>query len=83
MERERVEQQLEELPELECVVAIGGGQAIDLGKYFSSKRKARLITIPSVISVDAFVTPAAAIRINRKVEYIGKSSPDPLVIDYD
>tara|TARA_B100000427_G_scaffold165865_1_gene137782 strand:- start:6 stop:1034 length:1029 start_codon:yes stop_codon:yes gene_type:complete len=83
MERERVEQQLEELPEFECVVAIGGGQAIDLGKYFSWKRKARLITIPSVISVDAFVTPAAAIRINRKVEYIGKSSPDPLVIDYD
>ena len=83
MERERVEQQLAELPEFECVVAIGGGQAIDLGKYFSWKRKARLITIPSVISVDAFVTPAAAIRINRKVEYIGKSSPDPLVIDYD
>jgi len=83
MEQERVEQQLEELPEFECVVAIGGGQAIDLGKYFSWKRQARLITIPTVISVDAFVTSAAAIRINRKVEYIGNSSPNPLVIDYD
>ena len=83
MEQDRVEQQLEELPEFDCVVAIGGGQAIDLGKYFSWKRQARLITIPTVISVDAFVTSAAAIRINRKIEYIGNSSPNPLVIDYD
>jgi len=83
MERDVVDQQLAEAPDFDCVVAIGGGQAIDLGKYFAWKRDCRLITIPTVISVDAFVTSAAAVRVERKVEYVGESSPDPLVIDYD
>jgi glycerol dehydrogenase-like iron-containing ADH family enzyme len=83
MERDVVDQQLADAPDFDCVVAIGGGQAIDLGKYFSWKRGCRLITIPTVISVDAFVTSAAAVRVDRKVEYVGESSPDPLVIDYD
>ena len=36
-----------------------------------------------MLSVDAFVTPAAGVRRNHQVEYVGKASPDPLVIDYD
>jgi len=83
MEVEALEQQLAGAPLVEAVVAVGGGRAIDLGKFIAWKRNCRLITIPSVISVDAFVTPAAAIRRNHRVEYIGSASPDPLVIDYD
>ena len=33
--------------------------------------------------MDAFVTPAAGIRRGHRVDYVGESSPDPLVIDYD
>ena len=51
MERERVEQQLEELPEFECVVAIGGGQAIDLGKYFSRQKSQIFAAISSKIKL--------------------------------
>jgi glycerol dehydrogenase-like iron-containing ADH family enzyme len=29
------------------------------------------------------VTPAAAVRINHEVVYMGEASPDPLIIDYD
>jgi glycerol-1-phosphate dehydrogenase [NAD(P)+] len=65
------------------VVGIGGGQAIDLAKYLAWKRGIRLVSIPTVLSVDAFVTPAAGVRRNHQVEYLGTSSPDPLVIDYD
>jgi glycerol-1-phosphate dehydrogenase [NAD(P)+] len=83
MELEAVEQQLAGAPVVDAVVAVGGGRAIDLGKFIAWKRHCRLITIPSVISVDAFVTPAAAIRRNHRVEYIGSASPDPLVIDYE
>jgi glycerol-1-phosphate dehydrogenase [NAD(P)+] len=83
MEVETLERQLAAAPPVEAVVAVGGGQAIDLGKYIAWKRNCRLITIPTIISVDAFVTPAAAVRKNHRVEYVGSSSPDPLVIDYD
>ena len=83
MELDVIEQQIAEAPECDCVVGIGGGQAIDLAKYFAWKRGIRLVSIPTVLSVDAFVTPAAGVRRNHAVEYLGETSPDPLVIDYD
>lgn len=83
MEEEVVERQIASAPVCDAVLAIGGGQAIDLGKYLAWKRGVRLVSVPTVISVDAFVTPQAAIRKNHRVEYVGQSSPDPLVIDYE
>ena len=67
----------------ETVVGIGGGQAIDVAKYLSWRMERRLVSIPTIVSVDAFVTPAAGVRRNNDVVYVGKTSPDPLVIDYD
>jgi glycerol-1-phosphate dehydrogenase [NAD(P)+] len=83
MEVETLERQLSTVPEIDTVVAIGGGQAIDLGKYIAWKRNVRLVSVPTILSVDAFVTPAAGVRREHRVEYIGQTSPDPLIIDYD
>lgn len=83
MERDVVERQVAAAPECDTVVAIGGGQAVDLGKYLSWRRGCRLVSVPTIISVDAFVTPTAAVRIAHRVEYHGQATPDPLVIDYD
>ncbi len=83
MEIETLERQLAAAPAVDTVLAIGGGQAIDLGKYIAWKRGLRLVTVPTILSVDAFVTPAAGIRRGHRVEYVGQTSPDPLVIDYD
>ncbi len=83
MELETLERQVAAAPACEAVLAIGGGQAIDLGKYLAWKRGLRLVTAPTILSVDAFVTPAAGIRRGHRVEYVGQTSPDPLVIDYD
>lgn len=83
MELETLERQVATAPDGDTVLAIGGGQAIDLGKYLAWKRGLRLVTAPTILSVDAFVTPAAGIRRGHRVEYVGQTSPDPLVIDYD
>ena len=83
MEIETLDRQIASAPECDTVLAIGGGQAIDLGKYLAWKRGLRLVTAPTILSVDAFVTPAAGIRRGHRVEYVGQTSPDPLVIDYD
>lgn len=83
MELKVVERQVAGIPAVDAVVAIGGGRAIDLGKYVAWKRELRLVTIPTILSVDAFVTPAAGVREGHRVKYVGAASPDPLIIDYE
>ena len=83
VEQKVLDAQLRNLPACETVIGIGGGKAVDAAKYFSWQRKLRLVTVPTVTSVDAFVTPAAGIRVNHEVVYMGQATPDPLVIDYD
>jgi len=83
MEFDELERQVLSAPPADAIVAIGGGRAVDLGKYMAWKRGCRLVTIPTALTVDAFVTPAAGIRHGHRVEYVGETSPDPLVIDYD
>lgn len=83
MEVDTLERLVAACPVCDTVVGIGGGQAIDCGKYLAWRRGCRLVSIPTILSVDAFVTPKAAVRRNHRVEYVGQASPDPLVIDYD
>jgi glycerol-1-phosphate dehydrogenase [NAD(P)+] len=82
MEESWLDDMCSKLPECDCVVGVGGGMAIDAAKYVSWKRGWRLVSIPTILSVDAFTTPAAGIRRNHEVAYVGHASPDPLVIDF-
>jgi glycerol dehydrogenase-like iron-containing ADH family enzyme/ribosomal protein S18 acetylase RimI-like enzyme len=70
---------------VEVVVGIGGGMAVDTAKYFAWRTGLRLVTIPTALTVDAFVTPPAGVRKgeDHTVEYVGSATPDPLVVDFD
>ena len=52
-----LEQQLESLAQCHTFVWVGGGQAVDVAKYFSVRR-------------------------GSEVVYVGKTTPDPLIIDF-
>jgi glycerol-1-phosphate dehydrogenase [NAD(P)+] len=72
-----------------AIVGIGGGTACDTAKYLTWKSKKQghtdidLILIPSIISVDAFLCSSIAVRDNNKVNYIGDSYPEKILIDYE
>lgn len=83
MEETWLEEMVAALPDCDAVVGIGGGQAVDAAKYVSWKRGIRLVSIPTILSVDAFVTPAAGIRRNHQVAYVGTTTPHPLIIDFE
>ena len=70
---------------VEVVAGIGGGMAVDTAKYFAWRTGLRLVTIPTALTVDAFVTPPAGVRRgeDHTVDYVGAATPDPLVIDFD
>lgn len=70
------------LPDFDVVVGLGGGSCIDFAKYFSWKREARLILIPSIASVDACVTRQVAVREGGRVSYVGDVQAERLLIDY-
>ena len=78
-----IEKQIEDLPDFDTIVGIGGGMAIDVAKYISWKLNKRLVSIPTILSVDAFTTPAAGVRNNHDVGYLGAATPNPLIIDYN
>jgi len=83
MERETVEATEQKLPTVDKVVGLGGGMALDMAKYVAWKRGARLILVPSIMSVDACVTRSIAIREGRRVRYVGDVRPDVVVVDYE
>ncbi len=64
------------------VVGLGGGVACDTGKFLALRWGIPLITIPSIISVDAFLCPAVGIREDSRVRYIEAPEAERIIIDY-
>jgi glycerol-1-phosphate dehydrogenase [NAD(P)+] len=84
MERDYVERMERETPPVDTVVTVGGGQAMDMGKYIADRRGLRLINVPTIVSTNAYVTSTAGLReADGSVRYVGHISPDLVVIDFD
>ena len=83
MDLATVERTERELPEVDVVVGFGGGSCMDTAKYLAWKRGCRMVLVPSIISVDAPLTNTVAVRVDKKVQYVGDIYPEEVLIDYD
>jgi 6-phospho-beta-glucosidase len=70
------------IPDVEAVVAMGGGTAIDAAKYVAWRRHLPVDAIASITSVDASVTKSIAARAGGHVTYIGYIVPRNVYVDY-
>jgi len=82
LEREDLDALVKKTPKVDAVVGIGGGVSIDSAKYFAWKRRCAAIFVPTILSVNAYATPAAAVRKKGVVNYLGDVIPERTIIDY-
>lgn len=66
----------------DVIYAVGGGLAVDAGKYLARRYDVPLICMPTALSVDAFFTWAAGVRQDGCVRYIPARPPDVLIVDF-
>ena len=82
LEEVDLEKQISKFNNYDTIVGLGGGQALDIAKYFSWKCNLKLFQFPTSLSVDAVFGHRSGIRRNNIVHYIGWAIPECVFIDY-
>jgi glycerol-1-phosphate dehydrogenase [NAD(P)+] len=67
----------------DVIYAVGGGLAVDAAKYFAARQDLPLVSLPTALSVDAFLTWASGYRKDGCVYYIETKPPDRMIVDYE
>ena len=83
MEQRILEKQIDGMPVANTVFGVGGGSACDAAKMYSYRKGARLVLVPTVLSVDAPYTKAVGVRVNHCVRYVGEVFPEHFLVDFD
>ena len=69
-----------------CIIGLGGGQAVDVAKFFSwslGGNNNLLFLVPTALTVDAPWGHRAAVRYEGVVRYVGFATPSAVYVDYD
>ena len=82
LERSELEIELLKFGHISSFVGLGGGQAIDVAKYFSWRLTKPLFQFPTSLSVDAVFGHRAGVREKNIVRYVGWAIPQSIYIDY-
>ena len=83
LEFEELSRDLENLPECNCVIGLGGGQSLDVAKFFSWNKRLPAFQVPTTMTVNAAFGHRTAIRFDSKVRYIGWVVPEAVYVDID
>ena len=83
LEEKELEKDVNKFKNYKMVIGFGGGQALDIAKYFSWKCNLKLFQFPTSISVDAVFGHRSGIRRDGNVNYIGWAIPECVFLDYE
>ena len=71
------------LPEVDAILGVGGGKALDVAKLISYLLKVPYISVPTSISNDGFCSPLTSLTFGNSRRTIKTAIPFGLVIDLD
>ena len=83
LEEKNLNKEIDKFKNYTMLIGFGGGQAIDIAKYFSWKSNIKLFQFPTSVSVDAVFGHRSGIRRNGVVNYLGWAVPECVFIDYE
>src|SRR5215207_7024043 len=73
----------EKLTRCNSIIGLGGGQAIDVAKYFAWTKRLPLFQVPTSMTVNAPFGHRAGLRTQGKVRYMGWAVPEAVYVDLD
>jgi glycerol-1-phosphate dehydrogenase [NAD(P)+] len=75
--------ELGKLPRCNAVVGLGGGQAVDVAKFFAWSLRLPLFQVPTSMSVNAPFGHRSGLRFGGNVRYVGWVVPEAVYVDFD
>jgi glycerol-1-phosphate dehydrogenase [NAD(P)+] len=83
LDGDELEQELVKLPFCNAIIGLGGGQAIDIAKYFAWRKRLPIFQVPTSMTVDAPFGHRCGLRFGGNVRYIGYAVPEAVYVDFD
>ena len=80
---DELEDELAKLPECRCIIGLGGGQALDVAKFFAWKLQLPLFQAPTSMSVNAAFGHRTGLRFKGNVRYVYWAVPEAVYVDFD
>jgi len=71
------------LPECSSIIGLGGGQAIDVAKFFAWSRRLPLFQVPTAMTTNAPFGHRPLLRSEGKAVAIGWAVPEGVYVDFD
>lgn len=73
---------LGELPQgTQAIVGLGGGKALDVGKYLALLAGLRYFAVPTSLSSDGFCSPLVSLTLRGRRQSLPASLPDAVIVD--